>query len=81
MEPLLGRPAFYRNRAEKVSAIEEEITAGTYEIDSKQLANKMIVHWLNYSRQLHRVRLSLMQPESARPLGLEEKSHDCRSTG
>jgi len=41
----------YPSRAEKISAIKEEVNEGSYEIDSRNLANILIIHWLNHSIQ------------------------------
>jgi anti-sigma28 factor (negative regulator of flagellin synthesis) len=52
MKPLFReRPTSYQSRADRVSAIKREVDNGTYEIDSTNLANIMIIHLLNHSRQ------------------------------
>jgi len=52
--PLQASSESYHSRAERVSAIKKAVQAGSYEIDSKKVANILIIHLFNHPTRFHR---------------------------
>jgi hypothetical protein len=50
MQPLFrGRPKSYPSRTEKVCAIQKAVQKGTYQIDTPNVANALLIHLLTHS--------------------------------
>lgn len=62
MEPFCRARPHSASRAEKVFAIQKAVQAGTYEIDSKKVANRLIIHLLNQAIRLQEDLLLNLKP-------------------
>jgi hypothetical protein len=57
----------YQNRAQRVAAIKKAVQEESYEPDSTEVANILIIHLLNHSTRLHRSYLKGQYPLSKIP--------------
>ena len=54
-----GRPKSYQSQTEKVSAINKAVQKGIYKIDSRNLANILVMHLLDYSIRFQKLSVKL----------------------
>ena len=60
MQPfIMVRSKSYPSRTEKVSAINKAVKKGTYKIDSRNLADILVLHLLDYSTRFQRLSVKL----------------------